>query len=81
MKAIIERLIKYIHDANDNFVIDPENDLDRSLRDLGIDSLDLMSVLFSVQDGYQIDIPDEDIEKLTTINSLARYIKQKQNDR
>jgi acyl carrier protein len=80
MKTITDDLLKYFRDANNSIVIETENDFESSFSDLGIDSLDLMSVLFSIQDGYQIEIPDDDIDKLTTINSLAKYILEKQGN-
>ncbi|WP_052960539.1 MULTISPECIES: acyl carrier protein [Pseudomonas] len=48
-----------------------------SLSDQGVDSLGMFNIILSIQDHYVIEIPDEDIEDLKTINDLAAYIKSK----
>ena len=48
-----------------------------SLSDQGVDSLGMFNIILSIQDHYAIEIPDEDIEGLKTINDLASYIKSK----
>jgi acyl carrier protein len=48
-----------------------------NLSDQGIDSLGMFNIILSIQDHYVIEIPDEDIEGLKTINDLADYIKSK----
>ncbi|WP_223515379.1 acyl carrier protein [Pseudomonas sp. GL-R-26] len=49
-----------------------------NLSDQGVDSLGMFNIILSIQDHYAIEIPDEDIEGLNTINDLADYIKSKQ---
>ncbi|MFS2197307.1 MULTISPECIES: acyl carrier protein [Pseudomonas] len=48
-----------------------------NLSDQGIDSLGMFNIILSIQDHYAIEIPDEDIEDLKSINDLADYIKSK----
>ncbi|MBV7571899.1 acyl carrier protein [Pseudomonas sp. PDM32] len=48
-----------------------------NLSDQGVDSLGMFNIILSIQDHYVIEIPDEDIEGLKTINDLADYIKSK----
>ncbi|MNP35819.1 Meromycolate extension acyl carrier protein [compost metagenome] len=48
-----------------------------NLSDQGIDSLGMFNIILSIQDHYVIEIPDEDIEGLKSINDLADYIKSK----
>lgn len=43
--------------------------------DLGIDSLDVFELLISVESVFQITIPAEEAEKLTTPGKLVNYIK------
>jgi len=52
-----------------------KNDL--HLTDQGIDSLDINAVLLSVEEKYEIEIPDEDLNNLTTINNIVKYINDK----
>lgn len=42
--------------------------------DLGADSLDLVDLLMSIEDEFGIEIPDEDVEGLTTIGDVVEYI-------
>jgi acyl carrier protein len=48
-----------------------------NLNDQGVDSLGMFNIILSIQDHYAIEIPDEDIEDLKTINDLTNYIKSK----
>ncbi|MDP9781239.1 acyl carrier protein [Pseudomonas fluorescens] len=48
------------------------------LIDQGIDSMDIFAIMLAIQDHYQIQIPDNDIEKLQTVNDLVNYIDAKQ---
>jgi acyl carrier protein len=48
-----------------------------NLTDQGIDSMDMFTIMLAIQDHYGIQIPDEDIENLRTIDDLAIYIKKK----
>jgi acyl carrier protein len=50
----------------------------RFVEDLGIDSLDLVSLFLRIQDRYTVEIDDSDFPKLTTIGQLCRYIVDRQ---
>ncbi len=45
--------------------------------DLGVDSLDAVELIMAVEETFQVDIPDEDAEKLTTFQVLLEYIAEK----
>lgn len=42
--------------------------------DLGVDSLDVMEIILEAEKTFNIKIPDEEAEKLTTVGSLINYI-------
>ena len=46
--------------------------------DLGADSLDLVEVLVAVEDEFDVEIPDEEAEKLKTVADLVHYIEDHQ---
>jgi len=46
--------------------------------ELGVDSMDLATVVLVLQDEYDITIDEDDYPKLSTIRLIAEYIKQKQ---
>ena len=45
--------------------------------DLGADSLDLFELVTNLEDEYEIEIPSEELEKLTTVGAGADYLKSK----
>ncbi len=42
--------------------------------DLGADSLDLVELIMSMEEEFDIDISDEDAEKLVTVQDVLKYI-------
>ncbi len=45
------------------------------VEDLGADSLSLVDIAMALEDDFGMTIPDEDIEKLTTVGLTIQYIK------
>jgi len=45
--------------------------------DLGADSLDIVELIMAIEEEFDIEIPDEDAEKLTTVGAAVEYIKNK----
>lgn len=43
--------------------------------DLGADSLDVVDLLMSLEDEFDIEIPDEEIENIKTVGQLVKYIE------
>lgn len=44
-------------------------------KDLGADSLDVVELLMSIEDEFEVEIPDEEIENIRTIGELTEYIQ------
>ncbi len=44
--------------------------------DLGADSLDLVELIMSMEEEFDIDISDEDAERLTTVQEAISYINE-----
>lgn len=44
--------------------------------DLGADSLDVVEMLMSIEDEFEIEIPDEKIESLKTVGQVVAYIEE-----
>lgn len=53
--------------------ITPNTDI---AEDLGADSLDVVDVLMSLEETFDVEIPDEEIENLTTVGALVAYIEE-----
>jgi len=63
----------------DNLGID-ENDvtMDANLvDDLNIDSLDVVELIMAIEEEFGIEIPEEDIEKVSTVGSMVDYVASK----
>lgn len=42
--------------------------------DLGADSLDIVELIMALEQEFDIEIPDEDAEKITTVNDAVQYV-------
>ena len=47
------------------------------IEDLGADSLDIVELIMGIEEEFDIEIPDEDAEKLTTVGEAMEYVKTK----
>lgn len=47
------------------------------VEDLGADSLDIVELIMGIEEEFDIEIPDEDAEKLTTVGEAMDYVKSK----
>ena len=47
------------------------------IEDLGADSLDIVELVMEFEKEFNIDIPDEDAEKLRTVGDAMRYLNEK----
>ena len=45
--------------------------------DLGADSLDIVELVMSLEESFDIESPDEDAEKLQTIGDATAYLKER----
>ena len=45
------------------------------VEDLGADSLDIVELVMAFEEAFEIDIPDEDAEKITTVKDAIDYIE------
>ena len=44
--------------------------------DLGADSLDIVELVMALEEEFDLEIPDEDAEKITTVGDAVNYIKE-----
>jgi len=45
--------------------------------DLGADSLDIVELVMTLEETFDIEIPDDDAEKMQTINDAIGYLKER----
>ena len=48
--------------------------------DLGADSLDLADVLMAIEDEFEVEVLDEDLESIKTVGDIVEYIENKSNN-
>lgn len=47
------------------------------IEDLGADSLDIVELIMTMEEEFDIDIPDEDAEKMKTVGDVISYLATK----
>ena len=47
------------------------------VQDLGADSLDTVELVMALEEEFDVEIPDEDAEKIKTVGEAVSYIKEK----
>ena len=56
--------------------------MDKSFaRDLAADSLDLVELIAAVEDKYDVELPEEELEKMKTISDLWKFLEAKSAER
>ncbi|AER66833.1 acyl carrier protein [Thermovirga lienii DSM 17291] len=76
MEEITARLKEIVMDRLD--VVEDQIKPEASfVEDLGADSLDIVELIMGIEEEFDIEIPDEDAEKLTTVGDAMEYIKNK----
>ncbi|SHI69261.1 acyl carrier protein [Clostridium amylolyticum] len=45
------------------------------VEDLGADSLDIVELIMSLEDEFELEIPDEEAEGIITVGDVVEYIK------
>ena len=47
------------------------------LDDLGADSLDVVELVMALEDAFDIEVPDEDVEEIRTVGDMERYVESR----
>ncbi len=78
MAASIEERVKEI--AAEQLDVDPSTVTleSRFVEDLGADSLDTVELVMAFEEEFDLEIPDEDAEKIVTVGDAIGYIKENQ---
>nr|WP_187694824.1 acyl carrier protein [Thermovenabulum gondwanense] len=76
MMEILDRVKKIIADqlGMDEDDITPDASF---IDDLGADSLDIVELIMAFEEEFDLEIPDEDAEKIKTVQDVVDYIKNR----
>lgn len=67
-KVVVDRLEVSAEEVTENAAF---------VEDLGADSLDVVELVMGLEDEFDIEIPDEDAEKIRTVAEAVAYIEEK----
>lgn len=77
MSASVEERVKNI--ICDQLAVEPEKVTPTAsfIDDLGADSLDIVELVMTMEEEFDLDIPDEDAEKIKTVGDVIKYVVSK----
>ena len=80
MSVTLEERVKTI--ICDQLAVEPEKVTPTAsfIEDLGADSLDIVELVMTMEEEFDLDIPDEDAEKIKTVGDVVKYITSKANN-
>ncbi|MCI5970249.1 MAG: acyl carrier protein [Oscillospiraceae bacterium] len=76
MKKVFDRIKTIIVDqlGIDENKITPEASF---IDDLGADSLDMVELIMAIEEEFEIEVPEEEAENITTVSDAMNYISSK----
>jgi acyl carrier protein len=77
MTSVYDRVVKVVKEqlSVDEATIKPESSF---TQDLGADSLDTVELVMAFEEEFGTEIPDEEAEKITTVQQAVDYIEKNQ---
>jgi acyl carrier protein len=78
MSDIADRVKKIVVE---HLGVDPDKVTENAsfIDDLGADSLDTVELVMALEEEFEIEIPDEDAEKITTVHQAIDYINERRS--
>jgi acyl carrier protein len=73
----VEEIIELMKSEVESRVDFDKLDYDVDLTDQNIDSLDISTLFLAIEEKFEIEINDEDIDNNTTINKIVNFINNK----
>ena len=78
-QAVIEERVKKIVCEQLNVSEDKVTPETSFINDLGADSLDMVELVMHFEEDFEMQIPDEEAEKIQTVGDAIKYILEKQS--
>ena len=70
-------IINILRNVDESKIVDKASFVD----DFGADSLDQVEMIMAFEDEFEIEIPDDDVDKIRTVSEAIEYIFKKQGGR
>jgi acyl carrier protein len=70
---VIELIAQQLDKSVDSITLDKE-----IVQDLGADSLDVVEMLMSLEEEFNISVPEEDAVNIKTVGDIVKLIEEKQ---
>lgn len=77
MTSTREKLSAIVHKEVERVALNADEDFDRPFGDLGIDSLDLMTILLEIQERLGVRFADTELDRLHTLGEIADEIDRR----
>jgi len=72
----IETKVKHIIAEQLNVDISQLENSKAFINDLGADSLDIVELVMAMEEEFDVEIPDEDAEKIQTVGQAIEYVRK-----
>lgn len=76
MTPLQQTLVRIALEVNAQATLKEAADLDRKFSDVGIDSLEAMSLMLAVTEHFDIKIPDAEIDQVQKMSELAGLVER-----
>lgn len=76
MTPLQQTLVRLALEVNAQATVGDAADLDRKFAEIGIDSLEAMSLMLAVTEHFKVEIPDAEIDQVATLNELAGLVER-----
>ena len=75
-RAVTEKIIQALADylRRNPASIDPKHHL---RDDLGLDSMAVIELLYKIEEAFDIQIPDQDLVRLSTVGAVCQYVEHR----
>ena len=67
-EVVVEQLSVYVDEVKDDA---------KFVEDLGADSLDVVELVMALEEKFDIEIPDDEAEKIATVADVVAYVESK----